>query len=305
MQRALRLAFGLGLLVSCFAACSDDDSNEGPPGADAGPSGSSSSGESSSGSSGASSSGAGASGSSSGSSGSSGASSSGDLEDASADDAGADDAGSADDASIGDAGGDASVDAGPLCSGQPCGSWASSDWGVCSEACGGGEETRTNRCEREGAEIAASFCPLPAPATSRACNEEPCDDGDIDVGAYRVGGTCGVLGLLGPGFTLTSGPTTPLPVGTSILVTGSGVANIGVFSVTGGTATVTVLSPTARQITLTAALPAGATLAMRTTLSIAQAFGLNALVTLPAGFEATEAKTSGTVSSTLILCTAT
>lgn len=124
-----------------------------------------------------------------------------------------------------------------------------------------------------------------------------------DVGAYHIDGTCGVLGLIGPGFTLTAGPT-DLPVGTTITITGSGIANIGVFSVTGGTASVAVLSATSRTVTLTSALPAGTTLAMRTTLSITVAFTLNAVVALPATYTATGAKPSGGVSSTLILCSA-
>ena len=125
-----------------------------------------------------------------------------------------------------------------------------------------------------------------------------------DVGAFALNGTCGVLGVLGPGFTLQAGPTAALPVGTVITITGSGIANIGVFSVTGGTANVNVLSNTSRQITLTSAVPAGATIAFRTTLSITVAFQLNAVATLPTGFTATGAKTSGSVSSTLILCSA-
>lgn len=125
-----------------------------------------------------------------------------------------------------------------------------------------------------------------------------------DVGAFALAGTCGTLGLLGPGFTLTADATTPLPVGTTVTVTGSGVANIGVFSVTGGTATVATLSGTSRQITLTSALPAGATIAFRTTLSITVAFQLNAVATLPSGFAGTGAKTAGNVSSTLVLCSA-
>ena len=126
----------------------------------------------------------------------------------------------------------------------------------------------------------------------------------VDVGAFALRGTCGTLGLLGPGFTLQAGPTTPLPVGTTVTITGSGVANIGVFSVSGGTATVNVLSGTSRQITLTAALPAGATIAIRTTLSISVAFQLNAVATLPTGYTGTGGKTAGNVSSTLILCSA-
>jgi hypothetical protein len=126
----------------------------------------------------------------------------------------------------------------------------------------------------------------------------------VDVGAFALRGSCGTLGVLGPGFTLQAGPTTPLPVGTTVTITGSGVANIGVFSVSGGTADVAVLSNTSRQITLTAALPAGATIAFRTTLSISVAFGLNAVATLPTGYSGSGAKTAGNVSSTLILCSA-
>lgn len=124
----------------------------------------------------------------------------------------------------------------------------------------------------------------------------------VDVGAFQLEGSCGALGLLGPGFTLRAGATTPLPVGTTVTITGSGVANIGAFSVSGGTATVNVLSGTSRQITLTAAVPAGATIAFRTTLSISVAFVLNAVATLPTGYSGTGAKTAGNVTSTLILC---
>ena len=125
-----------------------------------------------------------------------------------------------------------------------------------------------------------------------------------NVGDFHIDGTCGVLGVLGPGFTLTAG-SAPLPVGTIINITGSGIANIGVFSVTGGTATVNVLSGTARQITLTAPLAAGATIDFRTTLSISVAFQLTASTTLPTGFVAGGgAKQSGGVNATLILCSA-
>lgn len=125
-----------------------------------------------------------------------------------------------------------------------------------------------------------------------------------NVGDFHINGTCGVLGLLGPGFTLTAG-SAPLPVGTIINITGTGIANVGVFSVTGGTATVNVLSGTARQITLTAPLAAGTTIDFRTTLSISVAFQLSAATTLPSGFVAgSGAKQSAGVSSTLILCSA-
>lgn len=126
----------------------------------------------------------------------------------------------------------------------------------------------------------------------------------VNVGAFTLRGTCGVLGVLGPGFLLTASPTTPLPVGTTITVIGSGVANIGVFGATGGTASVAVLSGTSRLITLTSDLPAGATIALRTSLSISVAFTLNAATALPTGYSATGSKSAGNVSSTLILCSA-
>ncbi|MDQ0707831.1 hypothetical protein QFZ52_000483 [Arthrobacter woluwensis] len=134
-----------------------------------------------------------------------------------------------------------------------------------------------------------------APAASASTSE---------LGALALNGTCGVLGVLGPGFTLTASATAPIPAGTVITISGSGVANIGVFSVTGGVATVNVLSGTSRQITLTAPLAAGTTLNLRTTLSLTVAFGLNATVALPSGYTATGGKLTGSVNSTLVLCSA-
>jgi hypothetical protein len=125
-----------------------------------------------------------------------------------------------------------------------------------------------------------------------------------DLGAFRLMGSCGVLGLVSPGFTLTAGPAA-LPVGTVITVTGTGIANIGVFGVTGGaTANVNVLSPTTRVITLTSPLPGASRIELRTTLSITVAFTLTAVVTLPSGYTAVGAKTNAAVTSTLILCSA-
>lgn len=128
---------------------------------------------------------------------------------------------------------------------------------------------------------------------------------NVELGALHINGSCGIMGIEGPGFTLTADPGAALPVGTSVLITGSGAANIGLWSITGGSANVEVLSTTSRRITLTAALPAGATLSMRTTLSINTAFTLNAGTTLPSGHVGTGAKLTGTVSSTLILCSTT
>ena len=125
-----------------------------------------------------------------------------------------------------------------------------------------------------------------------------------DLGAFRLEGSCGVLGVLGPGFVLRAGPTA-LPVGTIVTVTGTGVANIGVFGVTGGTtADVSVLSPATRSIILTSPLPAGSRIEFRTTLSISLAFTLTGAATLPPGYTAQGAKTTAAVRSTLVLCSA-
>ncbi|MEE2567943.1 hypothetical protein V1638_00820 [Pseudarthrobacter sp. J64] len=126
----------------------------------------------------------------------------------------------------------------------------------------------------------------------------------LDAGAFNLDGTCGVLGLLGPGFLLTAADTAPVPAGTVITITSSGIANIGVFSLTGGAAVVNVLSADSVQIVLTGDLLPGETLAMRTTLSITVAFTLNAVATLPAGYIGTGSDSVGQVSSTLILCSA-
>jgi hypothetical protein len=126
-----------------------------------------------------------------------------------------------------------------------------------------------------------------------------------DIGAFSVDGDCGVLGLglLATGIDVTASPTAPIPAGTTITLTGTGLANIGVISVTGGTADVAVLSPTTRVVTLTAPLPAGSTLSLDTTINVSVLWTLTAVAALPAGFTATGAKTSGSTSGTLVLCT--
>ncbi|MWV50996.1 hypothetical protein GRS96_17140 [Rathayibacter sp. VKM Ac-2803] len=124
-----------------------------------------------------------------------------------------------------------------------------------------------------------------------------------DLRAFQLTGTCGTLGVVGPGFRLTAA-TVPLPVGTTVIITGSGVRNIGVFSSTGdATATVMYLGPTSRQAVLTSELPAGGTMFLRTTLSISVPFVLNAVASPPDDAPATGAKTTAVVTSTLIDCT--
>jgi hypothetical protein len=122
-----------------------------------------------------------------------------------------------------------------------------------------------------------------------------------DLGAYRITGRCGILGIVGTGFLLTAA-SEPIPAGTFITITGSGVANVGVFSVLGGVANVDVISGTTRICTLQADLPAGATLEMTTTINIGIAFTMDATVTLPPTYTATAAKSTASINSTLVLC---
>ena len=71
------------------------------------------------------------------------------------------------------------------CNEDPCGSWVSDEWSTCSATCGGGTQTRVNRCQLNGADVDASYCPDTPPATSQACNEQPCTEGE----GQRQGGS--------------------------------------------------------------------------------------------------------------------
>jgi len=159
------------------------------------------------------------------------------------------------------------------------------------------ERTLTRRSVVKGAAWAAPVLALAVATPARAASM-------TDIGAFEIEGSCGVLGVLGPGFELTASPDAPIPAGTTIQINGSGIANIGVFTATPAIADVAILSPTSRSITLTADVPAGSTVALRTTLSISVAFTLEASVNLPTGYTATGAKTTGSVSATLALCSA-
>lgn len=126
-----------------------------------------------------------------------------------------------------------------------------------------------------------------------------------DAGDFILDGSCGSLGILGPGFTLTAGMV-PLPVGTIITVSGSGVGDVGAFTVTGGAASVVVVSPTSRRIILTAPLPAGATIDARTTLTLGTDFTMSGGVILPAEYTAgPDAKWIALVNSSVTSCSAT
>lgn len=124
-----------------------------------------------------------------------------------------------------------------------------------------------------------------------------------DIGAYRLAGSCGVAGIVDPGFTLTAGPSAPVPVGTTLLVSGTGVNSIGVFSISGGTATQNRLTATTTQFTLTSELRAGATMAFRTRLSANQTWTLTGNTTLPTDYTGTGSKNSATVASGFAGCT--
>ncbi|SDY80728.1 hypothetical protein [Herbiconiux ginsengi] len=165
------------------------------------------------------------------------------------------------------------------------------------------EQTTTNRSSRSlDRRTLLRGAAWSVPVVALAVATPAAAASDIEVGAYQVVGTCGIQGVQGPGFLLTASSSAALPVGTTVMIVASGVANAGVFSVTGGTASQQILSGTARLFTLTAALPAGATMAFRTTLSTSVSFTLNASTQVPTGYTAQGAKTTGSVNSTLVLC---
>lgn len=65
-----------------------------------------------------------------------------------------------------------------VCNTEPCSySWQTGSWGVCSETCGGGSQFREVICVQipGGLPVEDTFCSSdPKPATSQACNTEPC-----------------------------------------------------------------------------------------------------------------------------------
>lgn len=128
----------------------------------------------------------------------------------------------------------------------------------------------------------------------------------VDIGAFGFVGTCGVLGVHGPGFIIMPSATAPIPTGTTIVITGSGVSNIGAFSATpSGYTSIAVLSSTSRMVMVIAPIPAGVSVALRATLWTSVQFTLNSAVAVPDAYSATGAKTAGTVSSTVARCSTT
>lgn len=124
-----------------------------------------------------------------------------------------------------------------------------------------------------------------------------------DVGAFSVDGDCGVLGLLLPGFVIAAGPSAPLPAGTVIDITATGIANVQLFSISSALADIQLLSPTSQRITLVSDLPAGTSFNARAVVGLGVGSTLTATATLPAGYTATGGKPVGTLNQTAILCT--
>jgi hypothetical protein len=129
---------------------------------------------------------------------------------------------------------------------------------------------------------------------------------DVNVGDFSVDGTCGVLGLLLPGYTVEASATAALPVGTVITVSSDSVLSLDVLSLTGATADIALLDGgNTATITLTSELPAGQTANLRTLASVNVATSSSATLTLPTGYVAgAGAKDTGSLSTTLIFCNA-
>lgn len=124
------------------------------------------------------------------------------------------------------------------------------------------------------------------------------------VDGFRVDGTCGLLGTLGPGFTVAAG-SAPIPVGTQIVLQSTSVLTVNLVSLSGqGLADVELLSSNRLGITLTQAIPAAGQLNIRWLLSVTVLTTTTATLTLPGGHTAgTGTKPQGGLRQTLILCT--
>lgn len=122
-----------------------------------------------------------------------------------------------------------------------------------------------------------------------------------DAGDFQVNGSCGGLGLLGVGFDITAGAV-PLPTGTTITISTTGILNLGVLTATGGLADVVAVGNTGNLVTLRAPLAAGTTLSLRTLLSVGVGSTMTAVATPAAGYTAgAGAKSTGTVEQVLIV----
>ncbi|MDR6867255.1 hypothetical protein J2Y69_001856 [Microbacterium resistens] len=143
---------------------------------------------------------------------------------------------------------------------------------------------------------------LPVIAVAAATPLAAASTGTVE--GFAVEGTCGLLGALGPGFTVKAG-TTPIPVGTTILVQTSGVLALNLISLSGqGLAELNLLSNKQIAITLTAPIPAGSQLNIQWLLSVTVLTTTSATLTLPTGYTAgAGTKSLGSLRQTLILCT--
>jgi len=158
------------------------------------------------------------------------------------------------------------------------------------------ERTLTRRSVMKGAAWAAPVLAMTAATPAQAASQP-------DVGRYTLTGSCGLLhlGAVQPGFTLSPG-TEPLPIGTQIVLVRSGLLSIGVIETDSGLASVTAgANNRTRVVTLTSPLEPGETLNIRSLLSLTIAFRIDATVTLPQGYTATNPKQTAFVENDLLV----
>lgn len=108
---------------------------------------------------------------------------------------------------------------------------------------------------------------------------------DINVGDFRIDGTCGASGAgkIGTGFDVTAGAV-DLPIGTVIKIQRtSGTVNLDNFTWTGNPGDSVVNTPSVT-ITLSTAIPANTTLSWANPNDVTQAFAGSGTITLPSGY---------------------
>lgn len=120
----------------------------------------------------------------------------------------------------------------------------------------------------------------------------------IDVGRYLILGACPLKPGHAPVLSIVPGPTTGLPVGTTILLTLAGSVTFNSFGASGGGTGFTWTSPSSVLVDLPWGLLPSAVLNISSELSNTQEFTLTATASLPSGYLGTGAVTTVKISST-------
>lgn len=141
------------------------------------------------------------------------------------------------------------------------------------------------------------------PVVAAAIASPPASASLSDLGTFSLDGVCGVMesGTVETGFDLNFTWERGLDGGTTIDVVGTGLTDIGVFTVTGLDATVTSISPTESRITFTGPTQYGTKPMFRTLINVRPEWTLTGTVTVYRAHTG-GSKLTGTVVGTSDFC---